>query len=132
MADVVTVEGVQELVKTLHRLGVDVNDMKRAHEKTSQYVGAEGAQRAPRRSGMLAASWRPGATKNDAVVRFGGAAIPYANAVHWGTGPRPGRRGPHNIRATRFALEAMTETQPTWLPYYMTELERLVNRVQGT
>jgi hypothetical protein len=132
MPEPITVEGVQSLVKTLRALGVDMQDLKAAHERTGQYVGAEGAQRAPRRSGMLAASWRPGASATQALVRFGGASIPYANAVHWGTGPRPGRRGPHNIRASLFALKAMQETQPTWLPYYNDELAAMVAKVKGT
>jgi hypothetical protein len=126
-----TVEGLPELRATLKRLGIDVNDMKSAHAEVSQYVGAESAQRAPRRSGLLASSWRPGSSKTDAVIRFGGAGIPYANAVHWGTGPRPGKRGPHNIRATHFAVDAVNETQDTWISVYRDLIDTYVGRVQG-
>lgn len=121
------VEGVAQLRAALARLGVDMNDFKTIHADVASYVGAEAATRAPRRSGMLAASWRPGSAKTQAVVRFGGAAVPYAAAVHWGTGPRPGMRGPHNIRATRFATEAAADTEPTWVQWYLDELQKLVD-----
>jgi hypothetical protein len=126
-----TVEGVDELASTLKALGVDLGDMKAAHDDVAQFVGAESATRAPRRSGMLAASWRPGSSKTDAVVRFGGSAIPYANAVHWGTGARQGKRGPHNIRPTPFAVEAVNETQDVWVGVYRDLIDRYVDKVRG-
>jgi hypothetical protein len=125
------VKGAARLRATLLGLGVDVQDFKAIHDRVASYVGAEGAARAPRRSGLLAASWRPGSQKANATVRFGGAGVPYANAVHWGTGPRPGRRGPHNIRPTLFATSAAAETEPTWAEWYFTELEAMVSRVRG-
>lgn len=125
------VVGAKRLRASLLELGLDVQDFKDIHERVSSYVGSTAAAAAPRRSGMLAASWRPGSAKTQAVVRFGGAVVPYANAVHWGTGARPGERGPHNIAPTLFATEAAAETEPTWVPWYMTELERLVAKVRG-
>jgi hypothetical protein len=130
-APVYKVEGLPELRATLKRLGIDVQDMKKAHTEVASYVGAEGAKRAPRRSGLLASSWRPGSSKTDATVRYGGAGIAYANAVHWGTGPRPGKRGPHNIRATLFAVDAVNETQSVWLSVYEALIDTYVGRVQG-
>lgn len=126
-----TVEGLPELRATLKRLDIDLGDMKSAHADVAQFVGAESAMRAPRRSGLLAASWRPGSSKTDAIIRFGGASTPYANAVHWGTGPRPGKRGPHNIRATHFAVDAVNETQQVWLSVYAALIDRYVGKVKG-
>lgn len=123
--------GARELRASLKELGADLNDFKGVHAQVASFVGAEGASRAPRRSGMLAASWRPGSAKTNATVRFGGAAVPYANAVHWGTGARPGRRGPHNIRPSLFATEAASDTEPTWVPWYLAELQNMVNKVRG-
>lgn len=127
----VQVEGARELRASLRRLGADVNDFKATHAKVSSYVGAEGAGRAPRRTGTLAATWRPGQAATQATVRFGGAVAPYANPVHWGTGPRPGKRGPHNIRPSLFAVNAAHDTEPTWVPWYLDELNRMVAKVRG-
>lgn len=131
MADEITVRGAVELRRSLAKLGVDVHDFKSVHIQVADFVGARAAQNAPRRSGMLAASWRPRAVKTQASVKFGGAAVPYANAIHWGVGPRPGMRGPHNIRASLFAYNAVTETESTWLEWYFGELEKMVSKVEG-
>lgn len=122
------VEGVKELRAALTRLGVDVTDFKDINQEVGQFVGSTAATRAPRRSGMLAASWRPGAAKTQATVRFGSAAVPYGNAIHWGTGPRPGRRGPHNIPRNPFAWAAARDTEPTWLEWYLDELQKLTDK----
>lgn len=127
----VQVEGARELRASLRRLGDDLGDFKDVHGKVSSYVGAEGASRAPRRTGTLAATWRPGSAATQATVRFGGAVAPYANAVHWGTGARPGKRGPHNIAPNPFAVTAAHDTEPTWVPWYQAEMQRMVNRVRG-
>lgn len=127
----VEVEGVRELRASMRRLGQDVHQFKDVHAKVGNYVGATAASGAPRRTGMLAASWRPGAAATQATVRFGGAGVRYANAVHWGTGPRPGRRGPHNIAPRPFAVNAAHATEPTWVPWYQDALQRMVNRVRG-
>lgn len=127
----IQVEGARELRASMKRLGADVQDFKDVHSKVSSYVGAEGASRAPRRTGMLASTWRPGSAATQAVVRFGGSAVPYANAVHWGTGARAGKRGPHNIAPNPFAVTAAHDTEPTWVPWYQAELQNMVNRVRG-
>lgn len=127
----VQVDGARELRASMRRLGQDVNDFKPIHQKVGSYVGAEAATRAPRFTGTLASTWRPGAAATQAVVRFGGAAAPYANAVHWGTGARAGKRGPHNIAPHPFAVTAAHDTEPTWVPWYQAELQKFVDRVRG-
>lgn len=131
MAATFDVKGAKRLRATLLEFGVSVEDFKAIHERVASFVGAESATRAPRRSGMLAASWRPGSAKAQATVRFGGAVVPYANAIHWGTGPRPGRPGPHNIRPSLFATRAAAETESTWADWYFSELNRMLAKVEG-
>lgn len=131
MAAAFDVKGAKRLRATLLEYGISVQDFKDVHARVASYVGAESAARAPRRSGLLASSWRPGSQKTQATVRFGGGVVPYANAVHWGTGARPGRRGPHNIRPSLFATRAAAETEPVWADYYMNELNRMLDRVKG-
>lgn len=128
----VKVEGLDNLRRTLRRLGDDMTDGWGAvNARVASYVGASAAQRAPRRSGLLAASWRPSGGKSVATVRFGGAAVPYANAVHWGTGPRRGLRGPHNIPRTLFVTTAARDTEPVWFGYYYDALDQMLARVKG-
>lgn len=127
----VQVRGVRQLRASLKRLGDDLQDFKAIHARAAAIVTTEARGRVRPRSGRLAASGRPGATKTRAVTRFGGARVPYANAVHWGTGARPGLPGPHNIRPNRFATTAAAATEPAWTGLYLAEVDRLVARVKG-
>lgn len=127
----VQVEGARELRASMKRLGQDVQDFKDVHAQVGSYVGAEAAKRVSSRSGLLASTWRPGSAAAQATVKFGGAGVPYANAVHWGTGARPGMRGPHNIKPSLFAVDAAHETEPTWVPWYLEELQKMTDKVRG-
>lgn len=132
----VEVKGARELRASLTRLGVDVRQgFGGVHSQVASFVGATAAQRVPnttgRGTGWLASTWRGSGTKTRATVRFGGASAPYAGPVHWGTGARPGRRGPHNIRPSRFVTSAAADTESTWVGWYLDELDRMVGRVRG-
>lgn len=128
----VQVEGLDRLRRTMRQLGDDMaNGWGAVNGRVASYVGATAATRAPRRSGLLAASWRPSGGKSVATVKFGGAAVPYANALHWGTGPRPGRRGPHNIAPSLFVTTAARDTEPVWFGYYYEALDAMLRQVRG-
>lgn len=127
----VQVEGARQLRASLKRLGDDLSDFKDVHARVGGLVVAEARTRVRARSGALAASGRPGASKTQAVARFGGARVRYANAVHWGTGARSGLRGPHNIRPNRFATSAAAGTEPTWVVWYQAAVDRMLTKVRG-
>lgn len=120
--------GIGTLRRSLRKAGVDLEDMRAINNAIASFVGATAAGRAPRRTGMLAAAWAPSNSKTQAAVRFGQV---YAKPVHWGTGPRPGRRGPHNIAANRFATEAAAETEPTWAEMYRARVDEALGQVKG-
>lgn len=122
----VTVEGMAELRAAFRKLGGDMEEFRQVNAQVAGWVGPQAAQAAPRQSGMLAASWRPSGTIAAATIRFGGAAVPYANAVHWGTGPRPGRRGPHNIAPNPFAVRTVHATEAQWSSYYEDFVDRVI------
>lgn len=128
MPEVLEVRGFAQLRRTLRQAGADLEDMRSTNNSIAQFVGATAAQRAPRRSGMLAASWAPSNSKTAANVRFG---VVYASPVHWGVGPRSGLRGPHNIAPNRFATEAAADTEPTWVDMYRDRVQELLDRVRG-
>jgi hypothetical protein len=109
----------------------DASFFEPAQLGTHQTVGAEAGRRAPRRTGRLAGSWRPESDKATAAVRFGGGGVAYAPAMQWGIGPRPGLRGPHNIRATYFASDALASTESEIARVYAGELGDKVGAVRG-
>src|SRR6188508_1995954 len=107
---IVKVEGARQLRATLRKAGDDLGDLQRIHATVSRIVAARAASNAPRVSGALAGSVRGSQAKTRAIVRAGGARVPYAGPIHWGW-PR------RNIAATLFASRAATDTEPTWLQY---------------
>ncbi len=124
---VVRVDGARELRVALKQLGDDLEDFKDIHAQVGGLVIAAARARIRSRSGRLAASGRPGAAKTNATIRFGGARVPYAGAVHWGTGARRGLRGPHNIDPNQFAVDAAHDTEPAWTDLYYRALEDKVD-----
>ena len=125
---VVRVRGARELRAELKGVAEGITDLKAANQSVGRIVGTEASTTAPRRTGRLASAWRAGAAQAKATVTF---SVPYANAVHWGTGPRAGKRGPHNIARRPFAWDAAVATQPQWLTEYDRAIQALLDRVTG-
>ena len=122
----VQVVGAAELRASLDRLARQLPDV--APEAAADLIGRRARSAAPKRSGRLASSWAPDAGQGVLALGFG---TPYAGAVHWGTGPRAGLRGPHNIRANPFLWRAIDDTQPQWESRYDQEINRLLEQVKG-
>jgi hypothetical protein len=118
----VRVEGLRELRRGLKQLGEDCRDLKDANAATAAIVATAAAARAPHRTGRLAASIRGNRAVGKAVVRGGGARVPYAGPVHWGWPAR-------HITGQPFISEAAVATEPVWLPPYEQALSRAVDRV---
>lgn len=122
MADALKVEGAARLRRDLARAGVDLNDLKAVHRQVAALVAA--AADPPRRSGRLAASVRPGATRRAAIVRAGGARVPYAGPIHWGW-PKRG------IKARPFIAAAAQDTEAQWYGLFLAAVEDIIEQVQG-
>lgn len=103
----IRVEGLDELRRELRRLGDDQlpKQLREANKSVSTRLADAAAQKAPVKTGRLRASTRGLAGQRDAKVKAGTARVPYAAAVHWGTGPRPGLTGPHNIARRPFIYD---------------------------
>lgn len=121
---VVQVVGARELRSTLRKAGDDLQDLRDVHATVSRYVALRSAAIAPRRSGRLAGNVRGSALKTAAVVRAGGAAVPYAGPIHWGWPSR-------NIAANPFMVDAAHLTEPTWTRWYLAKVEQIVERIHG-
>jgi hypothetical protein len=129
----VRVEGLREVRKQLKDFDDAVGkDMLRdAHKQLADKVVVLAKPGVPTRTGALAASMRGLGSVSAATGKAGSAAVPYAAAVHWGTGPRPGLRGPHNIKRRPFLLDALDQLEPDAADEYAQQLRRLISRLKG-
>jgi len=123
-AAVVEVEGARELRATMKRAGEDLGDLKEAHAEVAAYVAAAARSASPSVSGKLAASVRGNRAASSAVVKAGGAAVPYAGPIHWGWPAR-------SIAAQPFVADTAAETEPHWTETYLSAIERIVAKIKG-
>jgi hypothetical protein len=128
MADSVgiRVEGARELRASLKRadskLGDEITD---AHKDVADLVANAAKPAAPRgRTGRLGSSGRGSGTKTQAVVRFGGAAVPYAGPQHFGWAAR-------NIPAKPWVTDTAQRTEPQWTERYESAVESVLNTIKG-
>lgn len=80
----VRIEGLRETVRTLERLGVEVEDLRQAFGAISDDIVEEARDEVEVDSGALQSTIRPARTKNKAVVRAGSAGVPYAGVINYG------------------------------------------------
>ena len=95
---------------------------------TERAIGTRGADlaraAAPRRTGALAST----------IAADGasfGAGTAYAGPLEFGVGPRPGRRGGHNIRARRYLRGAAQRVTPFALAQVAQQTHRIVTSIEG-
>lgn len=128
----VRVEGLRELRKDLRALDDAVGNqmLKDAHKALAEKVIDLALPHVPvGATGALKASVRGLGSISKATGKAGGARVPYAAAVHWGTGPRPGLRGPHNIARRPFLWNAIEKLRHTGaVEEYARQLEDILDR----
>lgn len=133
MADDVAfrVTGLRELARAFKKAG-DVDGPKairQANLAAARSIADAARPLLPVVTGRLQASLRPLATQRASRVVLGNARVPYAMAVHWGTGPRPGLRGPHNIKRRAVVWEARNRFAAEVRRQYERELGVVVGRI---
>jgi phage gpG-like protein len=121
---VLDVEGGKELRRSLKAAGDDLADLKEAHAEAARTVATAAKGTAPVRTGRLAASIRGSGTKTGAIVRAGGARVPYAAIQEFGW-PR------HNIVGQPYLVPAARETEPDWRRAYEAAVKRILAKVKG-
>lgn len=122
--DGIEVVGARELRSTLKRAGEDLGDLKAAHAAAAQLVTATSRPKAPRRTGTLSGSVRGSGTSTAAIIRAGGARVPYAGPIHFGWRA-------HNIEPQPFISEAAQSTEPAWTALYTRAVDRILDKVKG-
>lgn len=101
----VQVTGLNKLVRDLHALGLEVDDLKDAFGTIAKEGARVASSFAPIRSGKLRASVRGNRAKNKAVVSAGRARVPYAAPINYGWYAR-------NIKPAHFMQKADAVMRP--------------------
>lgn len=120
----VQVNGARELRRTLLAAGRDLSELSDANRRAASIVADTARTTAPRRSGRLAGSVRPGATRRAGIIRAGNGNVPYANPIHWGW-PR------RNIAPHPFLSAAAESTEPAWLAVYADAIDDVLATIKG-
>lgn len=120
----VKVEGARQFRATCKKAAIDLSSMKETHWKASALVWRVAVPRTPKRTGRLAASMRNAGTNTAAIVRAGGASVPYAAPIHWGWQKR-------HIEAQPWIYDTAAETQDQWMAVYEAGVQRVLNTIKG-
>jgi hypothetical protein len=118
------VEGAARFRRTLKQAGIDLKNLRNVHKSVGAIVATAAARLAPRRTDRLAGNIRPGATQKAAIVRAGGARVPYAAPIHWGWPKR-------HIAANPFITQAAQQNQPRWLAVYEDYTTNALDHIEG-
>jgi hypothetical protein len=111
----VRVEGVREVQLAMRKLEAQAADLKSAHAAVAASLVPGVSLRSPRRSGALAASWAPGATKGRARIT---SSRPYAGVIEYGWSER-------GIEPARMVRDTVDASHAEILAGYERELARL-------
>lgn len=131
-APAIQVDGLRETRKELRRVddAVGKEMLRDAHKNLAEKVAALALPHVPVRSGALKATVRGLGSIASARGVAGKATVPYAAAVHWGTGPRPGQKGPHNIARRPFLWDAIEQLRRAGaVDEYARQLEKILDRL---
>lgn len=113
------VEGLNQVVRALQQLGLDVDDLKGAFSK----IAAEGAQvaaaYAPKRTGRLAGDIRGNRAKSKAVIAAGRSSVPYAGPINYGWAAR-------GIEPSGFMQKADKTMQPRAIQMLEAEINQKI------
>lgn len=81
----VTVKGIGRLNRALNKAGADAGNMRQLMHSIGMIAVRAAQARVPVLTGALRGNIRAGKGKTKAVVRAGGARVPYAGVIHYGT-----------------------------------------------
>lgn len=127
MAQRTEIVGADRLAATFGRAARDVGDLDEPEQDTAQQLKTLAARRAPRRTGRLAASGR--AVRG--TVTFGNSNVDYAVPANFGTGPRVGLRGPHNVPQTNYFTGAMAQAVRMAPEIFTPPVQNVLDDVKG-
>lgn len=98
----IEVDGLKETLRRLSRAGADAEDMRELMHSTGRIISDGAVSLAPvGKTGNLRESLRAGKGKTKAVIRAGGARVPYAGVQHYGWPAR-------NITGSMYLVRSLT------------------------
>lgn len=129
----VRIEGLKETRAAFKRINdTEVTKaLTKANKSAAQLVVDAALPNVPFRTGRLVATVRALGSQTSGNAKAGGAKAPHAAAIHFGVGPRPGLRGPHNIQKRPFLHEAAAQRQADVAREYEAEIGRIFDLLRG-
>ncbi len=115
----VSITGLNAALRALSQAGADAQSMKDLMHSVGMVV-VNGAN-PPALTGRLSASVRAGRGKTKAVVRAGGARIPYAGVIHYGWPAR-------NIAPNPFLSNALAAKRPEAFSVFEEGIQELLKK----
>lgn len=123
------VEGADRLAATMHAAARKLASWEVTNARAAGLVADAARGRAPRRTGQLIGS--VGTRLEGGAGALVEASARHAGPINYGVGPRPGRRGPHNIRATRFFSDALPTTSDRVVDLYADRVASAIASIKG-
>lgn len=128
----VKVEGLKETRAAFRRIndsGVN-KALREANKSAAQVVVDAALPNVPVLSGRLKSTVKALGSQTAGNAKAGGVKAPHAAAIHWGVGPRPGKRGPHNIARRPFLSDAAQERGAAIAEEYEVAIDRVFDLVR--
>jgi len=122
--DSIRVSGLNQAIRALKDVGVPASEIAAAGKDAAEIVAGEARSLVPVKTGKLRGSIRTATQQRKAIVRAGGARVPYANPIHWGWF----RRG---IKPNQFFSRAINPNIDKIYKQYFDNLQRLIDKYKG-
>jgi hypothetical protein len=118
----VKVEGLNQIVRGLQSMGVEVEDLRDAFGRIAEEVKPDYVAATPRKTGRLAGDYRASKTKGKANLYVGRASIPYAGPINYGWPAR-------NIAASNFVARGDETAAPKASASLEEEISALIQKL---
>lgn len=124
MGQHVEIEGLKDLQKALRIAGSKdlKKELRQAQKSSADIVSRRAKVLAPKDTGKLAASIRPGASMRSGYVKAGGKRVPYAGPIHFGWKRR-------NIAPNPFLFEALAASRSKIVREHQKSMDDLVAKI---
>jgi len=122
--DSIRVSGLNRTIRALKDIGVPASEIAAAGKDAAELVAGEARTLVPVQTGKLKGSIRTATQQRKAIVRAGGARVPYANPIHWGWFKR-------GIKPNQFFSRAITPQIDKIYKSYFDSLQRLIDKYKG-
>jgi HK97 gp10 family phage protein len=106
-------------------------ELRKALNEVGKIIVTDARPNIPVLSRALAGTIRVRSTQTAGQVVLGTGRTPYAQAIYWGTGPRRGRRGPHNISPHPVMHEALERQKIPVIVALRAVVERFATILEG-